>query len=75
MKIAINLLLQKIFFELLKDAFGAGKVLASNPRMNHAAALFGMDGENYLFKDSGPGKAISMNVKYVLFNLIFRKNS
>ena len=39
----------------ITDAFNAGKVLASNPRLNHAAALFGTDGQNYLFKDSGPG--------------------
>ena len=39
----------------LTDAFKAGKVLVSNPRWGHAAALFGTDGQNYLFKDSGPG--------------------
>ena len=52
----------------------AGKVLASNPRPNHAAALFGMDAQNYLFKDSGPGEAISANLKYKI-KIIFRKNS
>ena len=36
------------------------KVLASNPRFNHATALFGTDGQNYLFKDSGPGKAFEL---------------
>ena len=75
MKIAINLILLKIFFELLKDAFEAGKVLASNPRMNHAAALFGMDAQNYLFKDSGPGQFISINLYYLKFIIILRKNS
>ena len=52
----------KIFFELLKDAFGAGKVLVSNPRLNHAAALFGMDDQNYLFKNSGPGQFKILNL-------------
>ena len=47
-----------IFFKLLIDAFKVGKVLVSNPRMNHAAALFGMDAQNYVFKDSGPGRAV-----------------
>ena len=51
----MDLSLLKIFCKLSLDAFRAGKVLASNPRLNHAAALFGTDGENYLFKDSGPG--------------------
>ena len=33
--------------------------------MNHAAALFGTDGENYLFKDSGPGQYNILKLKYV----------
>ena len=36
--------------------FKIRKVLASSQRNNHAAALFGADGKNYLFKDSGPSK-------------------
>ena len=52
-----NMIIKKNdFFKLLIDAFKAGKVLASNPHMNHAAALFGTDGQNYLFKNSGPGR-------------------
>ena len=45
----------KTFYKLQKDAFRAGKVLASNPRSNHAAALFERRGENYRFKDSTEG--------------------
>ena len=67
-------MLPKIFFELFKDAFEAGKVLASNPRMNHAAALFGTDGENYLFKDSGPGRASQIEILNT-FKLCNRKSN
>ena len=63
----------------IPDAFKSGKVLASNPRMNHAAALFGTDGKNYIFKDSGPGFIINTycRIKYsnIFLNLALRKNS
>ena len=44
--------------------------------MNHAAVLFGSDGQNYLFKDSGPGWNIQ---NYSIFiqisnNLLFYLN-
>ena len=58
----------------IPDAFKSGKVLASNPRWGHAAALFGTDGQNYLFKDSGPG--LTINVYYYLSNVKYcPKNS
>ena len=38
--------------------------------MNHAAALFGTDGQNYLFKDSGPGQYKIIKLKYVNSNNI-----
>ena len=43
---------------LQKDALNDGKVLVSNPRSTHAAALFEKDGKNYRFKDSTEGLII-----------------
>ena len=62
---------KELFFKLLQDAFKDGKVLSSNPNMNHSAALFGTDGQHYFFKDSGPRKDISLNFKYEIENLFF----
>ena len=45
----------KKFVKHLSDAFKAGKVLASNPNNNHAAALLGSYYKDYLFENSGPG--------------------
>ena len=58
----------------IQDAFKAGKVLVSNPRWGHAAALFGTDGQNYLFKDSGPGFLIKeyCRIKFSTTNLFFK---
>ena len=54
------------FFQTFKDAFEAEKILASTPIVTqnggHAAALFGMDDQNYLFKDSGPGRKINIKI-------------
>ena len=67
---------KRFFFKLLQDAFKAEKVLASTPIVTpeggHAAALFGMDDQNYLFKDSRPGKGIYKKFKFKL-NLCNRK--
>ena len=55
-----------IFRYLTPKRCKAGKVLASNPRLNHAAALFGADGQNYLFKDSTEGLIIKKFVKQIV---------
>ena len=51
----VNILIWMEFSHERWDAFKSGKVLASSPRSNHAAALFGSDDKNYLFKDSSQG--------------------
>ena len=59
----IKIALLNKFVKQLSDAFKTGKVLASNPNNNHAAALFGSDDKKYLFKDSGPSLKICYLVK------------
>ena len=44
--------------------------MASNARWGHAAALYGTDDENYLFKDSTTGMNPRKNLNFIIVHFV-----